>query len=183
MDFSKVLDWIKLSPRYLAAIAIFAGLLLFAPRSFSETLGLLPIIDQYRPWIGFAFLLTIALLSAHASVPLVKYAMAEWKQRRNRKRQEERLRNLTSDEKAVLRGYIFKDTRTQYLRPDDGVVRGLVSVGIIYQASSIGGAGFSFYFAFNIQPWAWDYLQKNRSLIEEGNNKPYDPDSLLYRRK
>jgi hypothetical protein len=31
MDFSKYLDWIKLSPRYLLPIALFTGFALFAP--------------------------------------------------------------------------------------------------------------------------------------------------------
>jgi hypothetical protein len=181
MDFTKFLDWIKLSPKYLAAIGIFAGGLLFTPQSFTETLGLLTIIGKYRPWIGLVFFLTIALLAAHAFDPIVKYIKGSWNGRKVRKLMEERLHNLTPDEKAIMRGYILQDSRTQYLRPDDGVVSGLQSAKVIYQASQVGGAGFSFRFAFNIQPWAWDYLNKHRELIEEGENELYHPDTLLRR--
>jgi hypothetical protein len=45
----------------------------------------------------------------------------------------------------------------------DGMVGGLQAERIIYRASSLGQS-FD-YFAYNIQPWAWEYLNKNRKLL------------------
>jgi hypothetical protein len=43
------------------------------------------------------------------------------------------------------------------------VVLGLVQEKILYQSSTVGSWRRGF--AFNIQPWAWDYLQKHLDLI------------------
>jgi hypothetical protein len=181
MDPSKFLDWIKLSPKYLLGLAVFAGLLLFAPNSFIERLGLVEIVDKNRTWVGLAFILVISLLSVNLFEPVIGYFKEKWNKWKTRKSQEHRLNNLTLEEKAIMRGYILKNTRTQYLRVDDGVVRGMEREGLIYMASNLGGVGFSFNFAFNIHPWAWTYLSNHQDLIKEGNNEFYDPDSLIYK--
>lgn len=155
MDFSKVLDWIKLSPRYLAAIALFAGLLLFAPRSFTETMGLLPIVEQYRTWIGLAFFLTVALLGAHAVSWWFGTVKKRWDLHQIKRRQIKHLHNLTNEEKAILRGYIVRKSRTQYLEFTTGVVRGLEAMEIIYRANTLSQG---YRFAFNLQVWIYDYL-------------------------
>jgi Super-infection exclusion protein B len=74
-----------------------------------------------------------------------------------------RLRRLTIEEKQILCGYILGGQRTQYFSVEDGVVAGLLYSGIIFQSSSVGHLrrGFS----FNIQSWAWDYLQDHHELI------------------
>mgnify|MGYP003940793947 CR=1 FL=1 len=74
------------------------------------------------------------------------------------------LKNLTPSEKAILRGYIFNHTKTQKLDMMDGVVNGLAHLGIIYQASYINNLLVGA--AYNIQPWAWNFLNENKHLLE-----------------
>ncbi len=164
MDLTKILDWIKLSPKYLAAIAIFAGLLLFAPRSITETLGLFPIVEQYRTWIGLAFFLTVALLGVHVASWVFDSVKERWNLDQIKRMQIKYLHKLTNEEKAVLRGYILQKSRTQLLDYTDGVVSGLEGMSIIYRATTMSQR---FNFAYNIQVWIYDYLQKHQELIAE----------------
>ena len=167
----KIPEWLKLSPKYLAAIALFVAVLLFAPRSFTDTLSLSQIIDTYRPWIGLAFVLTLSILAIHSFVPFVNCLKGRRQKFIILKDLRDRLHSLNPDEKAILRRFIFQNSRTQYLRPDDGVVSGLQTATIIYMASQIGKVGYRFKFAFNIQEWAWEYLHKHGELIEAVNTK------------
>ncbi|WP_170318593.1 super-infection exclusion protein B [Paenibacillus sp. HGF7] len=82
----------------------------------------------------------------------------KWKEYR-----KEYLHNLTEEEKNILRHYLYYNTRSQNLNVFDGVVKGLIHSEVIYQASSIGTMRGGF--ACNIQPWAWEYLQKNTQLL------------------
>ncbi|MBI1879994.1 MAG: superinfection exclusion B family protein [Chloroflexi bacterium] len=75
---------------------------------------------------------------------------------------QKRLHNLTRSEKAILKGYLGNQTRSQYLPIESGVVNGLEAEDIIYRASHIGKLDE---WAFNIQPWAWDYLTDHPELL------------------
>ena len=182
MDFSKFLDWLKPTPKHYFAIAIVTAILLFSPRNFLERLGVNIIVDQFHPWFGVLFLLSIFLLLSYSVSPLYEFLKNKLKLRNITKNRIKRLHSLTKDEKALLRGYICENTRTQYLRPDDGVVRGLECEQIIYRASEIGAA-LSFEFAYNIQPWAWNFLMEHQELLDDEYKGSYDPDNPVSKLK
>jgi hypothetical protein len=76
---------------------------------------------------------------------------------------QNRLHSLSKSEKNVLRGYITKNTKSLVLSYMDGVANGLELTRIIYRSSTLGSdSGF----AYNIQPWAWEYLKKNPDLLK-----------------
>ena len=60
--------------------------------------------------------------------------------------------------------YIDENTRTQELNLADGRVRELEYNKIVYRACDIS-KGFTD-FDYNIQPWAWDYLNKHKEILE-----------------
>lgn len=79
------------------------------------------------------------------------------------------LQRLSAEEKAYLRGYILDNTKTQYFEVTDGVVQGLVAAKILYRSASITGRYSKSYIpmiAYNIQPWAWEYLNKHPELLD-----------------
>ena len=53
VDFSKYLDWIKLSPRYLLPLAIFTGFVVLAPLAWLDVFALTDFVERYRPYFGF----------------------------------------------------------------------------------------------------------------------------------
>jgi transposase len=167
VDFSKLVDWIKLSPRYLLPIVLVTGFLLFASKDTLEIFGLAGLVSDYRSWLGLVFLLFAFLLVSAAITSGLSLAYRWIKQKRKNaaflRRGRERLRHLSEPEKEILRRYIEGQTRTQYLAMSDGVVNGLVHEGILYRASTL--SSFLDHFAYNIQPWAWDYLNDHPKLL------------------
>jgi len=162
MDFSKLIDFIKLSPKYYLAIALFSGILLFLPEAYIEYLDLSDFVSQNKNWISLIFLFFLVLFAITAGTKLIKHVSNLIFYRKIIQNGKKRLLDLTYEEKKVLYGYIDDNSRTQYFYAFDGVVLGLEKEGIIIRAYTTGELHN---FAFNIQPWAWDFLQKNSNKI------------------
>ncbi len=152
-----IMDTIKQSARVLFVASC---LLLFLPQKYLALIGLDNWVVMYRSWLGILLLVSFLVVLGE---------VFNWAQKRYRVGQifsngKQRLRNLTPEEKEILRGYIEDNTKTQKLDMLSGVVNGLVQENVIYQASPIGEilGGCD----YNIQPWAWNYLQKNKHLLE-----------------
>lgn len=105
MDFSKLIDWIKLSPKYLLSISLASFILLFANEKFSGIIGLVEFSDEFRPWIGAIFLLPTSLLLSH----LIAYAAKSLYRKINRminyRNHRKLLNNLSSQERGLLQGF------------------------------------------------------------------------------
>jgi len=173
-----VLDVLKLAPRYLIALGVIAGFLLFADDNIVQTIGLTEIIKKYRS----AFGLVLVGSSGLFIVSLAADALNFYKKFRNkgkaRNRITSRLAQLTEDEKQILRYYLANNTRANYLRVDDGTVQGLASAGIIYRSAKIGDIIDGF--AYNIGDFAWDYLHTYPQLLE-GHTDTYRTDKRIGR--
>jgi hypothetical protein len=157
-------DWIKLSPRYLLPICIFTGFVVFAPPNVLSIFGITGIVESYRAYFGLAFLLSAALLASSALIATCEWLKGKYRERVTRKYRRRRLRQLTEDEKAILRGYIEGQTRTQYLAMSNGTVGQFVVEKILFRASSLGSVAD--YFPYNIQPGAWEYLNDHPEVLE-----------------
>jgi hypothetical protein len=163
----KILELVKLSPKYLMAIILATGILLFAKREHMVSLGLADFIDSYRPWISIVFLLSASLfvsypLSFIASVGY-KWFYKRLETHRSKKRLLIWLDNLTPVQKDILRGYIDKETRTMHLRIDNGVVRELEAAKIIGQATQFVDNAFCS--DYTINTWVYQYLKKHPEII------------------
>lgn len=165
MDLEKVLNWIKLSPKYLLGIDIITGFLLFGNSTLLGTLGLKELQEQYRSWIGLAFVISSGLLCAHIIVEIWNKGNNKLSTKRVVRAGKNRLKNLTQYEKEILTSFISNQTRTCSLNFTDGVVIELDSCKIIYRAAAMSNGGT--YFSYNIQPWAWEYLNKHPELLNK----------------
>lgn len=146
--------------------------LLFLPEVALQSLALTAFRDSNRPYIGGALLVSISLLvgqllisSAASLREIFKKLAAHREQIEAARKRTEILHKLTPDEKAYLAPYILDEKNTQYFGIQDGIAGGLQAKEIIYRASFAGISGF----AFNIQPWARDYLTANLQLLESAN--------------
>jgi len=158
-----ILDAMKLAPRYLAAIGIFAGLLLFTPSGIANTLGIQNLAQNYRQWIGLAFLASITLLAVNWSVQIGGIVRNRSRLQKSKQQITKKLHSLTEDEKQILRFYFATQSKSNTLRIDDGVVNGLVGNGIIFRAASVGNMFEGF--AHNISDFAWEYLHEHPELL------------------
>jgi hypothetical protein len=163
VDASKILEWLKLSPRYLLALALCTGVFPALSPPLLSRFGLDKIDAPVRPWIGVAFLASAALLVAHLLEEAAVRIGGVVKGRLEERNLCARLRDLSPDEKEVLAKYINEDTKTRYLSVKSGVTGGLEAAGILYRSANLGSINFKF--AFNIQPWAWRHLRKHPELL------------------
>lgn len=164
MDFSRLIDWFKVSNTHLLAVIFGCSILLFGSDNFLKKLGLFGIKDLYETFISIFFIISVSILGARFCNAIFQWVRKRIIWNKNLRRMQERLHNLTFEEKKILRVYIYGNTRTQVLLVQDGIVQGLVSENILYRSANLGTMMGGF--AFNIQPWARDYLQANKKLLE-----------------
>lgn len=163
-----LIEVLKLAPKYLAAVALISGALIFSPGSWLELLGLRELSTQYRPWLGLAFLISIGICIVAIVSWIIELVLGIFRQRRIRRFVVNKLHSLTEDEKQILRYYFAKGTRSNTLKVDDGVVQELVACRIIYRSAQLGNMleGFS----HNISDLAWDYVHSNPSILSGTTN-------------
>jgi len=150
-EWAALLNWLKRPFFAFVAVVTLCVLLLYGDAV--EWLGL----GSYRPIVAAVFLVALVVLLSQI-LAFAAEKIAKWNRRRKALiRCYDRLRNLTREEKVILRGYYVEETRTQYLDINDGVVAGLVSAGIIYRATTMSSHFTKF--AYNITDTAWDFIQ------------------------
>lgn len=154
---SKLLNILTLSPKYLFAVFLATGFMVFGKKEYLEQLGLQVFASSYKFWIGLIFILSTAVLIGSITFGFGGIIWRKFQSRQYIKQRKKKLSELTPDEKAYILPYIIDDTNTQYFSMDDGISRGLEAKGIIYCASNLSKQGGGF--AYNIQPWARDYLK------------------------
>ena len=161
-----LLEILKLAPRYLVPVGLSSALLLFPGRNFLNILGLAQFAENNRPLIGAAFIVSLAVTFCWAAEFVYRYFVKIRQKRHIEQKILERLHALTKEEKQILGFYIENQTRTNYLRANDGVVQGLKAAGIIHLAAPYGS--FIKGIAFNISEIAWQYLNQNPRLFSDG---------------
>lgn len=163
-----LIEVLKLAPKYLVAVALISGALIFFPESWLDLLGLKGISTQYRAWLGLAFLISVGICIVAVASWIINWISNIFRRRRIQSFVIDKLHNLTEDEKQILRYYFAKGTRSNTLKVDDGVVQELVACRIIYRSAQLGNMleGFS----HNISDLAWDYIHLNPSVLQGSTN-------------
>lgn len=149
--------------RYSIGLGIVAAIVLFSPDSFVDKLGLLKYRDEGKLYLGAVLLVCIAIAIANG----IGAAVEKYGDFRFLASGKKRLHRLTIEEKQILGAYIARQTRSIHLDLSSGIVNGLVAESIIYRSSNLSNprAGLTA-FAYNIQPWAWDYLNEHPELLD-----------------
>ena len=171
-----LLEFLKLAPRYLVALCLVAAFLLFSPKNVLEYLAVHDFTENYRQRIGLFFIVSSALLDVSVAGMAGRRIRDWWNRRKFHLEIIKSLNLLTEDEKQILRFYIAKQTKTNTLRFDDGVVNGLVAKGIIYRAATVGNLLEGS--AHNISEIAWDHLNIHPHLLD-GTTNTYRTDKRI----
>lgn len=162
-SFSTIKEWLKLKPRYLFALLLISGFLVFSPEIWLAELGLNSIASSLSAWIGGVFLISAILLLTNSLAYLSEPIQASINEWRSTIVYSKQLKSLSKLEKEVLKRYFEQDTQSLRLASMDGIAEGLVAKIILFRSSNLGTADG--YFAYNIQPWAWVYLKKHPELL------------------
>ncbi|MEZ9139752.1 MULTISPECIES: super-infection exclusion protein B [unclassified Shewanella] len=164
IEFKKMVDWLKLSPKQAFIIFTICSILLFDDGTIVVKLGLEKPKELLQPYLGLMWLLTLALLLSELIIPLYKKITKKYSQKKYLKHCRTHLHNLTVPEKEVLSEFISNNTKSIEASLSDGVIQELATNNIIRLAATVSVHGD--FFAYNIQPWAWKYLHKNPELLK-----------------
>ena len=104
------------------------------------------------------------------------FMQGHW-QRKAVKSRQSSLHKLTPEEKGYLKPYIVEQKNSIYVGVDDGVMSGLRSKGITFLASNMGSMLEGI--AYNLQPWAREYLESNPHLLHGALGRPMTPKEKL----
>lgn len=159
----------KIPVAFLVAIVCVLWLILFLPLETAKILAVDKFRDNYRVFLGPAFLLASSFLVAR----LFMFMMQGYSEKRLLKLKQKALHKLTPEEKGYLIPYIEGQQNTVYVGMEDGIMSGLVAKGITYRAANMGDLLHGF--AFNLQPWAREYLENNRHLLDGYAGQPMTP--------
>lgn len=164
MKIKDILEILKLPLKYLIAIFLVLASLLFLPNEYIVKLGIEPIVQKHKMIIGLAFLCDALFIITHGLDYLFKLIRVWIKYKSFVREGKKRLSSLTEDEKVILRKFIENGSRTSYLSIRNGNVIELVNSKIIYKSGEV--AVYDFNFAHSLNQWAWDYLNKNKKLLD-----------------
>ncbi|MGC6093466.1 super-infection exclusion protein B [Citrobacter portucalensis] len=168
----------KIPTVFLIAITCVLGLILFLPETLASKVAVDGFRREYRIYIGPVFLLAISFLVAKTFL----FFNDIYAYKQIQKSRIAWLGKLTSEEKGYLAPYIFNGLNTQQCGPEDGVMGGLVAKGITYRSSNIGSLVDGF--AYNLQPWAREHLEKNHHLLDGASGRAMTPSERLgFRRR
>ena len=161
---TKLVDWLKQPPRVVASIAMACAVVLFAPQSIKAPLLLDAFVENYGGYVGVVLVFSCCLLFISGLVRMVAWCKEKYRDWKVRTARIEALKKLTDCEKKILRYYIENHTKTNHLSITDGAVSGLEAQQIIARATTLSLDGP--FFDFNIQPWAWQYINEHPELLE-----------------
>ena len=164
----------KIPAAFLVAIISVLALILFLPEDVSKSLAVYEFREKYKVFLGPVFLLAVSFCIARVSI----FFMSGYTERKNLKKRQELLHQLTPEEKGYLIRYIENQKNTIYVGDDDGVMGGLQAKRITYCARNMGSLLHGF--AYNLQPWARSYLEEHPELLEGYVGRPMTPDEKLF---
>jgi len=161
---NKIWEWLKEPEKYLPPIAIACGVVLFYPPTIPDPIKIVSLREKFQAEFTTAFLLATSgilwrIITAAWIVARRRYQEHHWVSVGRR-----HLYELTPEEKSILGEYIEHQTIALDLCPQNGVVAELVHYKILRCAVRMGTTHS---FSYNIQPWAMEYLNKNRELLHE----------------
>ena len=164
----------KIPPAFLVAVSTVLGLILFLPQKTANILAIDLFRDEYRVFLGPTFLFTIAFGAARGFSSFHTW----YQQKQQLKEMVKLLHHLTPEEKGYLICFIEGQKNSIKVGMDDGVMAGLCHKNITYRATNVGDMLDGF--AFNLQPWAREYLENNSELLVGHIGKPLTPRQILY---
>lgn len=160
---------IKLSPKYLFAIALATGFLRYVPDQWISQAGLTAFRDRWRTELAVIFWLSFAFWLSHGLASASRWVRMRWTLHEEHVKLARVLRETSKPEREILARYVAEDTTTLNLSTDDGLVNGLVGKRVLYHGAAYAKStvGSDFMMDINMQPWAWRYLRKYPKLLRE----------------
>ena len=157
----KILELIN-KPYIYWGLGITSSLMLFLPDKFLTQLGLLMIINEYKPYIGMGLIISLVLIIISG----VRYLYLAWNRYIHKPEyliKQFFKKEVTLDEIRYLVNnyYDVKEDRfklTKELSLMDGTKKNLQLKGVLYQSSNL--TDYKLFVPFNLNPKAISVLEK-----------------------
>lgn len=149
----------------LRFIAVYKFLHFFITRFTRETWSF-RFKKNYCTYFGLAFVFSVTFLFATTLNAFWKVFLGHWlKEKASVYFYQKEAYDLTNEEKGILNIFIKGKTRSTSLSMKNGVVLGLEKRMFIVRVGQLGTDAISWSFPFSMQPWAWEFLNKNPHLL------------------
>lgn len=157
----KILELMN-KPHIYWGLGITSSLMLFLPDKVLTKLGLLMIINEYKPYIGIGLIISLVLISISG----VRYLSLAWERHTHKPEyliKQFFKKEVTLDEIRFLVNnyYDIKDNRfklTKELSLKEGTKKNLQLKGVLYQSSNL--MDYDLVVPFNLNPKAISILEK-----------------------
>jgi hypothetical protein len=148
----------KLSFNFFIFFGLFLYGLTFIPDDILKKLNFFELINPHKNILAGSGILSIVLLIGKIGELLIIC----YKKHEENKKVYKPLHNLTPEEKYYLLPYIRDKKNTLYRLVVDGVMSGLTHKNITYLSiKPVSAEG-----AYNLNPWAREYLEKQPHLLD-----------------
>jgi len=138
MDWlGKAIEVLKLPLKYIWAVAVTAGFLLFAPEAWLDKLNLAHLSQEFSTTIGLVFLGSAVLVGVNIISGIWNWNIGKRNVKKWAEVRSKALKHLDPKEKAVLREFFLKDQNTLPLPIDQATVAGLLNKGFLQSVSSM----------------------------------------------
>lgn len=161
----------KLTGPTAFALAVASGIVLFGGEKVQTQLGVADFLKSHRAWVGGTFLVSTAIFSTRAGITLWSVIRKTAIKRSNQADCYDRLKNLTSVERELLRQFFIENTRS--CRLPMAQCYGLEAAAIIYKPAQMVLRHFSqddYYPSYVIADWAWNHLSDHPELLNASNH-------------
>ena len=165
MTFKKIIEIIsnsaKIGKHASFIIACISWVVLAIPEKLSKALKIYDLIEKHKTFLSAIAIIFTLYFFFHAIYVLLSSLISKLLKQYKIKKL---LKNLTKDEKQVLKVYISCKKRAALFPKTTGPSEGLVKKGILYRTSN--EAYKTILFNYNIVDYVYDYLLKHNKLID-----------------
>ena len=174
MDYlTKIWETIeRASYKILIPATLTLAVLLFTPTEYADILGINKFSNEYKVFIGPAFLTFLAFLIVRTGSDVVMRICRKFEINKIQKSHVQTIKNLNPDEKGYLRPFIQDKKTSITVRAGDGIMGSLLRKKIVEMAhESTSSAGAK---AFLLTQWAREILECKPELLDGYTGHPDD---------
>ena len=171
-DIKNFLDFLKLPPTILTALALASGLLLFAPDEIVKKLYMTSFLEKHGFVLGIVFIVSLCLLTVFVIGKLLQYIYGKYKNASLIKSQTKYLEDIKGEKVSLICAFLQEPTRTLTLPMNNGVVIALEHCFVIEPAgatqfATMGWGDGAIEINYFLQPWVEARILANKNLQEK----------------
>lgn len=161
-------DFLKLPPYILGALAVASGILLFLPDKVIKKLYMIEFRDKYGFTIGIIFIISLSILTILLVLKIYHFFYDKRLDKKVAEGQLKYLRNMSRDKVMIVNAFLQERTHTLELPVNDGLVVELQHFGIITLAGqthlvSMPDPRIKFF----LQPWVENKIRSDDELMRK----------------